>query len=322
MSLLVLSEDELLGLLPPLEIVGAVEEALRAQRHGIASMPQRLHVDDGDKTLLVMPATTDGHFGVKLVSVVPGNASRSLPVTNGVMVLLDGETGMPVAALNAAALTAQRTGAVGGLGVKYSTPPSTSSVGIVGCGVQGAWQAIFACALRPIRNVYCTSRSASSTERFAATVLRYAPDVKVTRCDDVRELLRLTDLVITATNSSQPVLPDDSALLDRKHFISVGSYRPTMQELPDSVYRLAGELAVDSPHAMQEVGDVINPLQRGLLTQANVFSIADCVCGQRQFRTEATTVYKSVGAAIYDLYVARQLYFAAKSRGLGQEVRL
>src|SRR5262249_53334282 len=132
MSLLVLSADELLGLLPPLEIVTAVEEALQAQRAGVASMPKRLHVERDDKTVLVMPATTDGHFGVKLVSVVPANAGRGLPVTNGVMVLLDGQTGLPLAALNAAALTAQRTGAVGGLGVKYSTPPTTSSVGIVG----------------------------------------------------------------------------------------------------------------------------------------------------------------------------------------------
>ena len=67
--------------------------------------------------------------------------------------------GRRVALLNAAALTAQRTGAIGALGVKYMTPADTASVGIIGAGVQGAWQAIFACAVRPIREVLYVARS-------------------------------------------------------------------------------------------------------------------------------------------------------------------
>lgn len=144
----------------------------------------------------------------------------------------------------------------------------------------------------------------------------------MTPCRDARELLERTDLVITATTSAEPVFPDEPKLLENKHFISVGSYRPTMQELPDSVYRLAGLLAIDSEHACHEVGDVINPLQRGILKETDVFSIAECVTGKRTLDTGRTTAYKSVGSAIYDLFVAQALYQAAKAQRLGCEIAL
>lgn len=318
----VLNENNLIGLLPALQIIDAVEAALRAHSLGSLVAPARLHMHWDDNTLLAMPAATKTVAAVKVVSVVPSNAARNLPVTTGAMILNDGATGAPLALLNAAALTAQRTGAVGALGVKYLTPPDTRSAGIVGCGVQGAWQAIFACAVRPIAELFVYSRSTSGLERFSALVNRHVPDLKITACRDARELLERTTIIVTATTSSQPVLPDEPALLERKHFISVGSFRPTMQELPNSVYRLAGQLAVDSEHAAHEVGDVINPLQAGLLQKTDIFSIGECVMGKRIIDVSHTTAYKSVGAAMYDLFVAEAFYRAAKARGVGCEVAL
>lgn len=320
--MLVLNENDLIGLLPPLDIIDAVEAALRAHSVGSIVAPARLHLHWDDHTLLAMPAATKTAAAVKVVSVVPSNASRNLPVTTGAMLVSDGTTGTPLAILNAAALTAQRTGAVGALGVKYLTPTNTRSAGIVGCGVQGAWQAIFACAVRPIAELFVYSRSMGSFERFSMLVNRHVPDVPISVCRNARELLERTSLIVAATTSSQPVLPDEPELLKHKHFISVGSFRPTMQELPDSVYRLAGQVAVDSEHAVHEVGDVINPVRAGLLQQADVFSIGECVLGKRAVDTSRTTAYKTVGAAMYDLFVAEAFYRAAKERAVGLEVTL
>jgi ornithine cyclodeaminase/alanine dehydrogenase-like protein (mu-crystallin family) len=320
--MLVLNENDLIGLLPPSALIDAVEAALRAQAAGSIVAPARLHLHWDDHTLLAMPAANKTVAAVKVVSVVPSNAGRNLPVTTGAMILNDGTTGVPLALLNAAALTAQRTGAVGSIGVKYLTPPDIRSAGIVGFGVQAAWQAIFACAVRPIAELFVCGRSMTRFERFSAMIRRQVPDVRITVCRDARELLERTTLVIAATTSSEPVLPDEPELLERKHFISVGSFRPTMQELPDSVYRLAGQLAVDSEHALHEVGDVINPVQAGLLRRQDVFSIGECVIGKRAIDVYRTTAYKSVGAAMFDLFVAEAFYRAAKARGVGLEVAL
>jgi ornithine cyclodeaminase/alanine dehydrogenase-like protein (mu-crystallin family) len=320
--MLVLNQNDLIGLLPPSALIDAVEAALRANSAGSIVAPQRLHLHWDDHTLLAMPAANKTAAAVKVVSVVPSNAARNLPVTTGALILNDGTTGVPLALLNAGALTAQRTGAVGAIGMKYLTPTHTRSAGIVGCGVQAAWQAIFACAVRPIEELLVYSRSMSGFERFSEMVGRHAPNATIVTCGNVRELLERATLIITATTSAQPVLPDEPALLERKHFISVGSFRPSMQELPNSVYRLAGQLAVDSEHALHEVGDVINPVQAGLLRKEDVFSIGECVMGSRVVDTHRTTAYKSVGAAMYDLFVAEAFYRAAKSRGVGLEVAL
>ena len=320
--MLVLNDNDLGGLLPQSALIDAVEAALRAHASGSIVAPKRLHLHWDDHTLLAMPAANKTAAAVKVVSVVPSNADRNLPVTIGAMILNDGETGVPLALLNAAALTAQRTGAVGALGVKYLTPENARSAGIVGFGVQAAWQAIFACAVRPIAELFVYSRSTSRFERFSSMVRQHVPDVRITVCSNARELLERTSLVIAATTSPEPVLPDDPELLAGKHFISVGSFRPTMQELPNSVYRLAGQLAVDSEHAIHEVGDVVNPIQAGLLREADVFSIGECVLGQRTVDVSRTTAYKTVGAAMYDLFVAEAFYRAAKARGVGLEVTL
>lgn len=320
--MLVLSEDHLIGLLPPQQIVAAVEAALLSQIAGHVVAPKRLHFNWDSNTLFAMPAVVEGFLGIKVVSVVPRNACSGLPVTNGIMLLNDSETGIPFVAMNAAAVTAQRTGAVGALGIKHLTPKETRSVGVIGCGVQGVWQAIFACAVRPIKEVFVYSRSMGGFDRFTATMSRYAPGTRITPCRDAGELLALTELIVAATTSAEPVLPDEPMRLENKHFISVGSYRTTMQELPDSVYRLAGLVAIDSEHARREVGDIINPLRNGLLNDTDVFSIAECVTGKRTVDTARTTVFKSIGSAIYDLFVAQALYREARMRGLGCEISL
>jgi ornithine cyclodeaminase len=317
-----LTNDDLIALSVPAELVTAVEAALGTWEAGDAVVPVRSHLQWNGNTLLVMPSVARGLLGTKLVSVVPGNAARELPVTNGVMILNEGDTGLPLAVMNAAALTAVRTGAVGAVGLRHMTPQDVCSIGIVGCGVQGAWQAIFACAVRPVRKIFCVSRSRASIDRFRSTVGRHVPGVTMTPCGDVRELLAHTDVVIAATTSAEPVLPDDPALLAGKHFVSVGSYRPTMQELPDAVFRLAGHLVLDSDFARHEVGDAINPVEKGILTPLDVFPIGQLVIGRRSVDVTRTTACKSAGMALFDLFVAKVLYDRAKASNVGADVAI
>ncbi len=321
--MLALSATDVLRLLTPAETVALVESAARAAV-GSADwvVPQRQHVKWAQGTLLMMPAIGAGAMAVKLVSVVPGNAARKLPVTNGLLVLADAGTGLALAIMDAAAVTAMRTGAVGALGLKYLTPAGASSVGIVGAGVQGAWQAISACAVRPIRTVFAVRRSAAAFERFRATLAALAPGVTVVACESASELLARTDVIVTATTSAAPVLPDEPQRLSGKHFIAVGSYERHMCELPDAVFRLAGRLVLDSEFARHEVGEAVRPVAQGILGAADLFTIGELVSGARTIEVAGTTAYKSAGMALYDLCVAKALYEAARRRSVGQEITL
>jgi ornithine cyclodeaminase/alanine dehydrogenase-like protein (mu-crystallin family) len=302
-----LSGRDLHNLLPPHALIDAVEQGLRDFTEQQVTVPVRQHTHRGDITLLTMPAIGQHAIGAKVVSVVPSNVTRGLPVIHGLMTLSDGVTGLPVAVLDAAALTAQRTGAVGAVGLKYTTPAEVDSIGIVGTGTQGTWQAIFACAVRPIQTIYFVARNEDQALRFVDQVSRQVPSVRTVQCGDVHALLSRTQVVIAATTSSKPVLPDDRLRLEGKHFVSVGSFKPSMQELPDSVYALAQEVVVDSDAAQDEVGDLIGPLSSGLISRENVLPIAELVVGKRRIDRAGTTVFKSVGLALYDLYAAQVL---------------
>ena len=336
--MIVLTGNDLKSLATPTELVGAMQAAALAADRGNAVVPSRLHMQWAPQhTLLAMPSAINDStglriaaMGTKLISVVPDNAARDLPVTNGLMVVSDWETGLPTAILDATTLTAQRTGAVGALGVCHTTPPSIDAIGIIGCGVQGTWQAIFACSVRRIRRISFLSRSVAAGTRFESNVrqqvARFAPDcaarLEIVGCESARELLARSELIITATTSAVPVLPSEPAVLRGKHFVSIGSFRPDMQELPDAVFELSGALVVDSEAARHEVGDVVGPVSRGVLSRDNVFPIGEVIAGTRAVDTQGTTAYKSVGMALFDLYAAALFIEAAQRRGVGHQVDL
>ena len=157
--MLILSDNDISNLLSLNQILEAVEAAILAYENGTASVQQRMHIDNGSNTFLCMPSMEQKYFGTKLVSVVPGNKNKNLPVTNGAMLLNETSTGLPLALINASKLTALRTGALGEIGVKYITPLSETTFGLIGCGVQGLHQAIFVCAVRNISRMYFLNRS-------------------------------------------------------------------------------------------------------------------------------------------------------------------
>ncbi len=320
--MVILSDTEIANLLSLTEIIETVEAALVAYEKKEAMVLQRLHFDHDNGTLLCMPSFGKEFFGTKLVSVVPGNSAKGLPVTNGAMLLNDAVTGLPTALMNASKLTALRTGALGAIGVKYLSSTSENSFGLIGCGVQGMHQAIFICALRPISKVYYLHRTSESAAALISFIKQHHPDQKIEACHTAEELLSKTNIIVSATTSAQPVLPDDPKLLTGKHFIGIGSYKPSMQEFPDSVYKLAGKLAIDSEFARHETGDIINPIKKGILREEDVFTIGKIILGEKKIDSAQTTVYKSAGMALFDLFVAKRIYEKALTKNVGTRVML
>lgn len=318
--MLILNNDEIAGLLSLEEVIATVEAALMANERDACLVPKRMHIDWGENTFLSMPSFSDAYFGTKLVSVVPGNSGRQLAVTNGAMLLNDAHTGFPLAMMNAAKLTALRTGALGAIGIKYMTPPEVDSIGLIGSGVQGIQQAIFAAAVRPVTKIYCLQRSEAGMSALTAELQQQFPSVTVIPCQDAATILQHTDVIIAASRSATPVLPNDASLLENKHFISIGSYKPDMQELPDQVFRLAGKLAIDSVFAKAETGDIIHPLRKGILQEADVFTIGKLLTGEVKVDVNSTTAYKSAGMALFDLFLAKALYEAAQAGNIGTNI--
>ncbi|MFM7328558.1 MAG: ornithine cyclodeaminase family protein [Bacteroidota bacterium] len=314
---MLLLKDELLDqLLTPAQLVDAVQAAMLADEAGSHSVPQRAHINFGKNTILLMPAIGPDGFGTKVVSVMPGNPAKGLPMISGSYLLNDADTGAILAMMSTAKLTALRTGAIGGVGARILTAPDLNSFVLVGCGVQSRMLARCICAVRPIHEIICVTRGEESFLRFRDELQPILPGVTIRREADVRTAIAGTQLVVAATTSAEPVLPDDPELLEGKTYISIGSYRKDMQEFPNAVYRLAGAILIDANGIRNEVGDVINPLAKELVSSDQVFTLGS-VLTKKHTVTGKTIVFKSAGYALFDLFAAKALVQAALDRGAG-----
>jgi alanine dehydrogenase len=211
-SLLYLCRDDLVALgVTMLEVVDAVDAGCTAKGRGQVVMPPKLSLHgEGDAYSQVMAATLpgDGGLGAKWVSLFPQNAARGLPVTNGLVVVSDPETGLPAAVLDAATITAWRTGASAGVAARYLSRPDAATAAVVGCGVQARASVLALAAVLPgLHEVHCHDVDPDRATAFAEQLGRELPGVRFTTSTDAGAAVELGDVVVTAITMTSDVRP-------------------------------------------------------------------------------------------------------------------
>lgn len=297
----------------------AVYHAYDLMGSGRCNMPDRTHVRDGDNALLFMPCFGDRYFAAKLVSVFPDAPKTGLPAVNGLMTLADNTSGKPLAVMDGAAVTAERTGAVGGLGVQYLTQPGLMTAGIFGAGVQGVSQARYLLLNRRIQILKIYDRHPKAAASMATQLASVYPEVSFETAGSPEDLVAASELVIAATTSASPLFSDDHSLVRGKVFISIGSYTPEMKEFPDAVIKEADQVYVDTLFATKESGDICQPLTKGIARKRDIRPFTDLIGRPEETARSrgATLFFKSVGMALFDLTVASTLYKLAVKNQYG-----
>lgn len=211
-ALLYLSRDDLESLgLSMLEVVEAVDRACAAKGRGEVVMPPKLSLHgEGDAYSQVMAATlpAGGGLGAKWVTLFPQNVARGLPITNGLVVLSDPETGLPAAVMDAGAITAWRTGASVGVAARYLARPDVGCVGVLGCGVQArAAVRALAAVLPELRTVRCHDAVAGVAGAFAAELGVELSGVAFTECPAPGDVARGAGVVVTAITMTAEIRP-------------------------------------------------------------------------------------------------------------------
>ena len=285
----------------------AMEQAFIDTARGIVDVPQRVHLDRGPNTLLLMPCFGKNYFCTKLVSVFPQNLAKKEPVIYGSVVLNDGLTRRPLAVMDGSKLTAMRTAAVGAVGIRHLSPEDAATLGVVGLGIQGFHQALFACQQRPIKTLRILDRSVEVINRFAERFKAFYPDIQVIPSASAAELCKLSEIIITATGSRQAVVPARGQWWKGKTIIGIGSYKPDMREFPDEIFPDIRQVFVDTEHALVETGDLMEPLKKGFIQKEQVIPLSDLIMKQVKQNGE-TRFFKSVGMAAFDLYGAKLVY--------------
>lgn len=328
--MLIITRDELRRAVPMDRAIDAVAGAFAQLSGGQADVPLRPHVavPPQEALALVMPAylAGSGGLGVKALTLFPHNpARRGLPAINALVLLFDTEDGLPLALIEGGYLTALRTGAASGAATRLLARDDARVLALFGAGAQALPQAWAVCAARPIERIWVVNRTAARAERLAAELRSFgAPIPADVRVAPAPAALAEADVVCCATASPAPVF-DDADLRPGTHVNGVGSYRPTMQEVPAATVARARVVVDQRRAAWAEAGDLVIPRRQGLIGEDHVAAeLGEVALGRVPGRTDPAqiTFFKSVGNAVQDVAVAQVAYARARELGLGTEISL
>lgn len=324
-SLLFLSAAEVRRALPMREAVEAMKSAFAELSSGGVVVPLRSHVElPGQRSrVLLMPCFSPSvsALSVKTVTIFDDNPARGLPRIHALVALYDGATGEPQAIMDGAAVTALRTGAASGAATDLLARPEAATVAILGAGPQARTQLEAICAMRTVRHARVFSSRRERAETFARET-GAAFGIPVTASSTAAEALRDADIVCAATSSRTPVF-DDEDLAPGVHINGVGSYQPTMQEVPTATVLRARVVVDHRESALAEAGDLLVPIQQGRWSADRIAGeLGEIISGQRPGRVSAEdiTFFKSVGVAIQDLHAAARIVANARRLGLGTAI--
>jgi ornithine cyclodeaminase len=306
----IVNAEETHRLLDYPSLVEALRELFRrgvdqTQRH-VLSQPL---ADGRQNDWLLLPAWQYGrHLGIKLVSVFPENAARGVDSIQGLYLLFDGESGLPLAVIDGAAITLRKTAANSALAATYLARQDAATMVMVGAGALGPHLVRAHCAVRPtIRRVRIWNRTAARAEAAAAE-LGSELGIDVAAIADLEPALRDADVISCATMATEPIIRG-AWLKPGAHVDLVGGFREEMREADDEAIRRA-RIFVDARFtAAAHTGDIFQPLASGLISDADITDTFELARGTKPGRQSADeiTLFKSGGGGHEDLGTAQHL---------------
>ncbi|MDY6916508.1 MAG: ornithine cyclodeaminase family protein [Chloroflexota bacterium] len=314
---LILTAEDVSGLLCMSDVIRVVESAFRAYGKPGVEMPPKsyLKVEKGD--FRAMPASMGRVASIKWVNVHPGNRDRNLPTVMGVLVYSDAETGYPLALMDATAITAYRTGATAAIASKYLARRGSRTLGLLGTGRQAHTQLLAHAELFDFEIVRAYDVRAGAAESFVETY----PDRCLVVCT-LEEVLS-SDIVCTLTTAKEPLVRREW-VKSGAHINAVGADAEGKQEL-DPRLLVDALVVVDDLRQAAAAGEINVPLSNGLFKLEQVHAtLSEVVNGDKAGRQTdgQITVFDSTGIAIEDLATASLVYDRAREEAVGTAIEL
>lgn len=314
--LTVLSQVDVKQSITMLQAIDILEVAFKQLALGQTVLPLRtaLPIDKKQAVTLTMPAFMQGQeaLGVKIVSVFPENAAAKIPVINGVIVLLDAETGRAKALIEASYLTALRTGAVSGLATRYLAKENAKHLAVIGSGPQAVMQLEAVAAVRPIDTVSLWSRDYNKAMAFAKIIEDH---YEVLCHREIKQAVKQAEVICTATPSTEPLI-HLADINPEVHINAVGSHTPAMTEVSLEVMAKATVVVDQREAALAEAGEVIAAVKAKCLEVQQLIELGQLILSPPSL-SHGLTVFKSVGLAIQDISIAQVVYENAVVQGRG-----
>lgn len=329
----ILRADDVRAAVAMPQAIASMRAAFAQMAQGAAHMPERVAVSVPEQagTTLVMPAylAREPALGMKVVSVFPRNGERGLPTVPAMVLLLNAETGLPLALLEGTYLTALRTGAASGLATDLLARPDARVMTLFGAGGQAPFQLEAVCQVRRIERAWLVNRTPERSEALRERVLGWPEwrpgEVLVARtAAEQRQAVEEADVIATATAATEPLFPGEWVCAGT-HLNLIGAFTPHMREVDGALVRRARVVVDQRAAALAGAGDLLLAMREGLFApEAIDAELGEVVMGSKARRTDPAevTIFKSVGVATQDVAVASAAYQEARRRGLGVDIDL
>ena len=301
--------------------IEAVEAAFRARGSGLIAHSAVTGVPLPGGKLHAKLASVDlgRHYAVAKVNAnLPGNpASRSLPAIQGIVLLFDAATGVPLAAMDSGAITSMRTAAASAVAARWLALPDASSLAVIGCGVQARAHVAAMLCVKQITTLRAYDSSPTLAKAFCEEMsTRYRLHCRL--AEDVRSAAAPSEIVVTMTPSQQPIL-DIGDVSPGTFVAAVGADSEDKQEISVDLLRSAA-IVVDDLDQCARIGDLHHALEAKALTTSEVRgSLDQLVAGRARGRVNESEiiVFDSTGVAIEDAAAAALVYEKALAAEVG-----
>jgi alanine dehydrogenase len=262
-----------------------------------------------------------GALGLKMAGYWPQPEGSPIPSHFGVILLLDGETGALLAFMDGNVITTLRTGAAGAVAAKYLARPESSTVGVIGAGVQGHIQTRALAELFELSEVRVWDPNRGAVALYVETMS--GQGFVIQPVDSPQGAVSEVDIIVTATPSDR-FLVDADWVASGTHVNAIGADARGKQEIDPRLFTRA-KVVVDKLSQCRELGDLQHPLHQGLMQESDVYAeLGEIVAGKKAGRTqpEEITIFDATGISFQDLVTAKLAYERAVETGLGTEFAL
>jgi alanine dehydrogenase len=303
----VISGEAVLAAIDPATAVERTRHAFEQYARGEWAMPAKVYLDSpphGD--FRAMPARGDGLALLKWVTSFPPNSERGLPVVRGMVLLSDAASGEELAVVECASVTSLRTGGAAAVSAQVLAREDAETVGVIGCGVNGAWAARCLAAAGYGPGV-CADPRAERAEVLASELGWSAGTPKQAAGRDV---------VVTVTPGEAPVIAGDD-LRPGQHIAALGADAHGKAEVELAAFASC-HLFCDEWAQASAGGELAHAVEAGIVGRDDVTQIGDVLTGSADGRgsAEEVTLFDSTGLAIQDLAIVQAVYEAWREGGV------
>ena len=305
------------------ELIPIIEDAFKSLSLGKTVMPPILRVDiekyHGESDVKAAYIEGLDSFAVKVASGFFNNPKLGLPSSNGLMILLDSETGVIKSVLlDKGYLTDVRTAIAGAIASKYLSNPESSTVAIIGTGIQARMQLEALSLVRDIKNVNVWSRDIQKTHAYIEGVSKNI-NLNFTAFDNTNEVVNNADILITTTPSKKPLV-DYSSLPKGIHITAMGSDAEEKNELEPDIIKNCDVYVPDSQAQTSILGELNHAIKNNLIKSDMIFNdlgkiIMNPKLGRKN--NDDITVADLTGTGVQDTAIARYAYAIADKKKLG-----